>query len=128
MKRDFTYVEDLVEAIRLLLDVVPVRPAGGVVPEGDSLSPVAPHRVVNIGNSDSVQLTDFIAAIEKATGLTAERNLMPMQAGDVSATWANAELLKTLTGYRPQTDIETGVADFVDWYRAHYRPNEAGQS
>ena len=128
MKRDFTYVEDLVEAIRLLLGAVPQRPADGVVPEGDSLSPVAPHRVVNIGNSDSVQLTDFIAAIEKATGLTATRNLMPMQAGDVPATWANAELLKSLTGYTPQTDVEEGVAAFVDWYRAHYRSNEAGQS
>ncbi|MCJ8335183.1 MAG: GDP-mannose 4,6-dehydratase [Epibacterium sp.] len=128
MKRDFTYVEDLVEAIRLLLDAVPQRPADGVVPEGDSLSPVAPHRVVNIGNSDSVQLTDFIAAIEKATGLTAKRNLMPMQAGDVPATWADAELLKTLTGYAPQTNVEDGVAAFVDWYRAYYRPNEAGQS
>lgn len=127
MKRDFTYVEDLVEAIRLLLDAVPVRPADGIVPDGDSLSPVAPHRVVNIGNSDSVQLTDFIAAIEKATGLTATCNLMPMQAGDVPATWADAELLKTLTGYAPQTDVEDGVAAFVDWYRAHYRPNEAGQ-
>lgn len=128
MKRDFTYVEDLVEAIRLLLDAVPVRPADGVVPEGDSLSPVAPYRVVNIGKSDSVQLTDFIAAVEKATGLTATRNLMPMQAGDVPATWANAELLKTLTGYTPQTDVEDGVSVFVDWYRAHYRPNEGGQS
>ena len=128
MKRDFTYVEDLVEAIRLLLDAVPVRPADGVVPEGDSLSPVAPHRVVNIGNSDSVQLTDFIAAIEKATGMTAKRNQMPMQAGDVPATWANAELLKTLTGYAPQTNVEDGVAAFVDWYRAYYSPNEAGQS
>ncbi|WP_424979965.1 NAD-dependent epimerase/dehydratase family protein [Leisingera sp. S232] len=127
MKRDFTYVADLVEAIRLLLDAVPERPADGQVPEGDSLSPVAPHRVVNIGNSDSVQLTDFIAAIEKATGLPAVRNMMPMQAGDVPATWADASLLKSLTGYAPKTDVETGVAAFVDWYRDYYRPNEAAQ-
>ncbi|MFD2579032.1 NAD-dependent epimerase/dehydratase family protein [Novosphingobium colocasiae] len=103
MKRDFTYVEDLVEAIRLLIDVPPVRPAEGeAVPEGDSLSPVAPWRVVNIGNSDAVQLTDFIAAIEQATGRKAVRNLMPMQAGDVPATWADARLLQTLTGYAPK--------------------------
>lgn len=126
MKRDFTYVSDLVEAIRLLLDAVPERPEDGQVPEGDSLSPVAPHRVVNIGNSDSVQLTDFIAAIEKATGLTAQRNLMPMQAGDVPATWADADLLKSLTGYTPKTNVEEGVAQFVKWYRQFYRPNEAG--
>ncbi|SCZ71955.1 UDP-glucuronate 4-epimerase [Epibacterium ulvae] len=127
MKRDFTYVEDLVEAICLLLDAVPERPADGRVPEGDSLSPVAPHRVVNIGNSTSVQLTDFIAAIEKATGLTAEQNLMPMQAGDVPATWADASLLQQLTGYVPKTDVDTGVAAFVEWYQSFYRPNVAGR-
>ncbi|WP_153772051.1 NAD-dependent epimerase/dehydratase family protein [Labrenzia sp. CE80] len=120
MKRDFTYVEDLVEGIRLLIDAVPVRPVEGVVPEGDSLSPVAPWRVVNIGNSNAVQLTDFIAAIEKATGRAAERALMPMQPGDVPATWANADLLQELTGYRPKTDVETGVKRFVEWYRAYY--------
>ncbi len=120
MKRDFTYVEDLVHAIRLLIDAVPERPADGVVPEGDSLSPVAPYRVVNIGNSDAVQLTDFIAAIEDATGKTAERNLMEMQPGDVPATWADASLLKQLTGYAPQTAVPEGVANFVRWYRQYY--------
>ncbi|MDF2140127.1 NAD-dependent epimerase/dehydratase family protein [Paenirhodobacter sp. CAU 1674] len=120
MKRDFTYVEDLVQGIRLLIDTPPVRPADGVVPEGDSLSPVAPWRVVNIGNSDAVQLTDFIAAIEAATGRTATRNLMPMQAGDVPATWANAGLLRSLTGYAPQTRVPEGVAKFVAWYRDYY--------
>ena len=121
MKRDFTYVEDLVHAIRLLIDAVPVRPADGVVPEGDSLSPVAPFRVVNIGNNDAVQLTDFIEAIEAATGQTAERNLMPMQAGDVPATWADADLLKSLTGYAPKTSVRDGVANFVRWYRQFYQ-------
>ncbi len=120
MKRDFTYVEDLVQGIRLLIDTPPVRPMDGVVPEGDSLSPVAPWRVVNIGNSDAVQLTDFIAAIEAATGRTATRNLMPMQAGDVPATWANADLLRSLTGYAPQTRVPEGVAKFVAWYRDYY--------
>ncbi len=121
MKRDFTYVEDLVEGIRLLIDAVPVRPADGVVLEGDSLSPVAPWRIVNIGNSEAVQLTDFIKAIEEATGRKAEQNLMPMQAGDVPATWANADLLQALTGYRPKTSVREGVARFVEWYRDYYR-------
>ncbi|MBN8180218.1 MULTISPECIES: NAD-dependent epimerase/dehydratase family protein [Stappiaceae] len=122
MKRDFTYVEDLVEGIRLLMDAVPVRPAEGEgVKEGDSLSPVAPWRVVNIGNSTCVQLTEFIEAIEAATGRTAERNLMPIQAGDVPATWANADLLQSLTGYRPKTTVQEGVARFVEWYRDYYR-------
>ncbi len=120
MKRDFTYIDDLVEGIRLLIDAVPVRPADGQVPEGDSLSPVAPWRVVNIGNSDAVQLTDFIAAIEVATGREAIRNLMPMQAGDVPATWADASLLKSLTGYQPKTRVPEGVQAFVRWYRDYY--------
>lgn len=120
MKRDFTYVEDLVHAIRLLIDAAPVRPETEALSEDDSLSPVAPYRVVNIGNNQSVQLTDFIEAIEAATGLTAKRNLMPMQAGDVSATWADAELLQSLTGYRPVTNVTDGVANFVSWYRDYF--------
>ena len=119
MYRDFTYVDDLVHAIRLLIDAVPVRPEDGVVPEGDNLSPVAPYRVVNIGNSDKVRLLDFVDAIEDCLGQKAERNYMGMQTGDVPATWANADLLKTLTGYRPQTDFRDGIAKFVDWYREY---------
>ena len=119
MYRDFTYIDDLVHAIRLLIDAAPVRPKDGVVPEGDNLSPVAPYRVVNIGNSDKVRLLDFVNAIEDCLGQKAERNYMGMQTGDVPATWANADLLKTLTGYRPQTDFRDGIAKFVDWYREY---------
>jgi len=118
MWRDFTYVTDLVRAIRLLIDVAPGGPDTAV--DGDSLSPVAPFRVVNIGNSQKVLLEDFIDAIETATGRTALRNYMDMQPGDVPSTWADATLLKNLTGYRPQTDIRDGVASFVDWYRGYY--------
>ncbi|MEM1298105.1 MAG: SDR family NAD(P)-dependent oxidoreductase [Pseudomonadota bacterium] len=121
MYRDFTYVEDLVRGIRLLIDAVPVRPEDGVVEEGDSLSPVAPYRIVNIGNSQKVKLTDFIAAIEEATGMEAKRNLMDMQPGDVPATWADASLLHRLTGYKPQTGVRTGMAAFVAWYRDYYQ-------
>ena len=122
MMRDFTYVEDLVEAIRRLIDAAPIRPESAEdVAEGDSLSPVAPWRVVNIGNSKPVQLGDMIAAIEDALGMEAKRNLMPMQPGDVPATWADAELLRTLTGYVPETDIREGVRRFVAWYRDYYQ-------
>ena len=122
MMRDFTYVEDLVEAIRRLIDAVPVRPESAEdIAKGDSLSPVAPWRVVNIGNSKPVQLGDMIAAIEDALGMEAKRNLMPMQPGDVPATWADAELLRTLTGYVPETDIREGVRRFVAWYRDYYQ-------
>lgn len=118
MSRDFTYVEDLVRGIQLLLDAVPKRL--DEVPEGDSLSPVAPHRIVNIGNGEPVQLMAFIEAIEKALGQTAQKNFMDMQPGDVPATWAEGSLLKSLTGYTPKTDIETGVRAFVEWYRDYY--------
>jgi UDP-glucuronate 4-epimerase len=121
MYRDFTYVDDLVRGIRLLIDAVPERPASrDDVPEWDSLSPVAPYRVVNIGNSDKVRLLDFIDAIEDALGKKAIRNYMDMQKGDVPATWANAEALQNLTGYRPQTDFKDGIARFVAWFRDYY--------
>ncbi len=114
MWRDFTYVEDLVAGIVGLIDAVPgADPVG----EMDSLSPVAPYRVVNIGNGKSVRLNDFIAAIEDHLGRKAKRNLLPMQPGDVPATTADARLLMALTGSLPQTDIREGVARFVDWYR-----------
>ncbi|GLQ35958.1 UDP-glucuronate 5-epimerase [Amylibacter marinus] len=122
MYRDFTYVEDLVKGIRLLIDTPPKRPETPAdIPEGDSLSPVAPFRVVNIGNSDKVRLLDYIDAIETELGKPAIRNYMGMQTGDVPATWANADLLKNLTGYQPSTDIKVGVAKFVAWYRDYYQ-------
>ncbi|ATX66969.1 SDR family NAD(P)-dependent oxidoreductase [Roseinatronobacter bogoriensis] len=117
MWRDFTYVDDLVRGVRLLFDAVPAETSRV---EGDSLSPVAPFRVVNIGNSTKVRLEDFIDQIEAATGLSATRNYMEMQQGDVPATWADSSLLMRLTGYRPATDIGEGVARFVRWYRDHY--------
>lgn len=119
MYRDFTYIDDLVRAIRLLIDAVPVGPAHGIVPDNDSLSPAAPFRVVNIGNAEKVRLLDFVDAIEDCLGQKAIRNYMSMQAGDVPATWANADLLNTLTGYRPQTDFRTGIVKFVNWYREY---------
>lgn len=122
MYRDFTYVEDLVRGIRLLIDAVPVRPKSkDDIEPGDSLSPAAPYRIVNIGNSDKVRLLDFIDAIEVALGKKANRNYMEMQKGDVMATWANADLLQRLTGYRPSTDVPTGIAQFVSWYREYYK-------
>ncbi|NOD64528.1 MULTISPECIES: NAD-dependent epimerase/dehydratase family protein [unclassified Ruegeria] len=121
MYRDFTHVEDLVRGIRLLIDVPPVRPASREdIEDGDSLSPVAPYRIVNIGNGDKVRLMDFIEAIEEAVGQEAIKNFMPMQMGDVHATWADNRLLQRLTNYRPQTDLKDGIAQFVAWYRDYY--------
>ena len=117
MRRDFTYVDDLVQALILLIET---PPSDTPVTSEDSLSPVAPHRVLNIGNNAPVALEEFIAAIETATGRSATRNLMDMQAGDVPATWADTSLLQALTGYQPKTDIQTGVRKFVDWYNSYY--------
>ncbi len=117
MRRDFTYVDDLVEGILRLIDVVP-----GTEPvEGDSLSPDAPFRIVNIGNGDPVPLEAFVAAIEAAMGRPAARNLLPMQPGDVPATWADAGLIARLTGAPlPKTPLDQGVAAFVAWYRDQF--------
>lgn len=120
MYRDFTYVGDLVRAIRLLIDTPPPLPGTAEPIPNDSLSPAAPWRVVNIGNSDKVKLLDFVDAIEVATGRKAKRNYMDMQPGDVPVTWADASLLRSLTGYAPQTDVKDGIAAFVSWYREYY--------
>jgi UDP-glucuronate 4-epimerase len=120
MFRDFTYIDDLARGIQLLIDVIPARPADGLVQEGDSLSPVAPYRVVNIGNSEKIKLTQFIDAIEEVLGKKAKRNYLPMQMGDVPATWADTSLLQSLTGYRPETHFKIGIAHFVNWYRSYY--------
>ena len=120
MYRDFTYVDDLVRAIRLLIDVPPVRPASkDEIAAGDSLSAVAPFRIVNIGNSEKVRLLDFIEAIEDCLGKKAIRNYMPMQMGDVPATWADASLLHTLIGFQPRTHFRNGISHFVAWYREY---------
>lgn len=121
MHRDFTFVTDLVRAIRFLIETPPVRPERpDDIEEGDSLSPVAPFRVINIGNSEKVRLLDFIEAIEAECGIDAIRRYLPMQKGDVPATWANADLLKRLTGYHPTTNYREGIRQFVAWYREYY--------
>ena len=118
MDRDFTYIDDLVEALVRLMAVVPERgrPAGVL----DSLSPVAPWRVVNIGRGQAVPLMDFVAAIERSLGRTAKLNLLPMQAGDAPTTYASADLLHALTGYRPATPVDVGVAAYCAWYECYY--------
>lgn len=121
LSRDFTYVDDLVRGIRLLIDAAPERPAApGDIVDGDSLSPVAPYRIVNVGGGQPVTLLDFIAAVETAVGARAERRLLPMQPGDVLSTWADTALLQRLTDFTPQTSLADGVAAFVAWYRGYY--------
>ncbi|WP_127145198.1 NAD-dependent epimerase/dehydratase family protein [Pelagibacterium montanilacus] len=118
MSRDFTYIDDLVESIVRLIARAPERDKPIELAKGrDSLSPVAPWRVVNIAGGQPVGLMDFIEAIEAATGISAEREMLPMQKGDVEATFADPELLEALTGYLPSTPVPEGVSAFVEWYR-----------
>ena len=120
MRRDFTYVGDLVEALVRLIPCAPERPGRPEdVAPGDSLSSVAPYRVVNIGNEQPVELLHFIETIEAALGQKAEMRLGEMQPGDVVATWADTGLLKSLTGYAPSTPLDRGIGEFIDWYRSY---------
>ena len=122
MWRDFTYVDDLVRGIAGLIAALPPQAEDRAqVHPADTLSPVGPFRIVNIGNSDMIRLQDFITAIEEKIGRPALRNYMPMQTGDVPRSWADTTLLQALTGYRPQTDFRVGVGRFVDWYRDYYQ-------
>lgn len=121
MRRDFTFIDDLVNAVLKLTPIVPPKPADRhpFLP-GDSLAPQAPWRVVNIGAGKPVELEDFIAALEVSTGHKARRNPMAMQIGDVPITFANTDLLFHLTGYRPSTTVSAGVPIFIDWYRKYF--------
>jgi UDP-glucuronate 4-epimerase len=118
MQRDFTYVDDLVESITRLVDVVPgeANRVAGI----DSLSPVAPTRIVNIAGGKPTQLMDYIGAMEEAIDRKAVIHLMDMQPGDIPATTADPSLLRALTGYTPQTPVREGVHAFVRWYRDYY--------
>jgi UDP-glucuronate 4-epimerase len=121
MRRDFTFIGDLVEAMVRLMPIIPPAADDRQAPiECDSLSPQAPWRVVNIGAGKPTELDDFIAAIEAALGRKARRNLMPMQQGDVPVTFANTDLLFRLTGYRPATSVREGVPAFIAWYRDYF--------
>lgn len=119
MQRDFTYIDDIVEGIVRLLDKVP-QPQNF---DGYHLNPAsshAPYRVYNIGNDQPVELNYMIEVIEKTLGKKATKKLMPMQPGDVAATWADVDALKEAVGFQPSTSIENGIKAFVDWYSSYY--------
>ena len=119
MYRDFTFVDDIVNGIIALIKKVPnVKQLGKI--KNDSLSPVAPFRILNIGNTRKVYLLDFINALEKEIGKKAIRNYMPMQKGDVKMTLSDTSLLKKLTGYNPKTNYRTGIKKFLKWYLSYY--------
>ncbi len=121
MRRDFTYIDDIVEGVDRTSEQIAAPD-----PNWDSVNPSpstssSPYRVYNIGNNQPVELSHFIEVIEDALGMKAKKNLMPMQPGDVPATFADIEALESAVGFRPSTTIQQGVRIFVDWYRSYYR-------
>ena len=121
MKRDFTYIDDLVKAISLLIDVKPKKDSYIKNKfKNDSISNIAPWRLVNICNSKSINLLDFIHELEKVMGKQAKKNFLKIQAGDVVETLGDNTLLKQLTGYTPSTEIKEGIKKFFNWYKDYY--------
>ena len=120
MKRDFTYIDDIIEGvIRVLDNTATVNPSWS----GDAPDPAtskAPYRLYNIGNHSPVKLLDMIEILEKKLGIKAQKNMMDMQPGDVPATYADVEDLMQDVGFAPKTALEKGISEFVDWYRSYY--------
>jgi len=121
MRRDFTYIDDVAEAVVRLADVVPQIDKQWTVEEGDASTSSAPYCLYNVGNSNPIKLMDYIHALETALGMNASKNLLAMQAGDVQETSADTGPLYQVTGFRPQTSVDIGVKNFVDWYRSFYQ-------
>ena len=119
MYRDFTYIDDIVDGIYKLLNKIPSLSSKKKF-KNDSLSPVAPFRILNIGNTKKIYLLDFINTLEKELNKKIKRNYMPMQKGDVYSTLSNSSLLKRITGYNPKTNYRTGIKKFINWYLDYY--------
>lgn len=120
MYRDFTYIDDVAKSIELLIKIIPKHNSKTKY-KNDSISKVAPFRVINIGNQDKVHLGDYIKTLEKELKIKSKKKLMPMQKGDVKLTLSNANLLKQITGYTPKVKYELGIKRFVKWYRSNYK-------
>jgi UDP-glucuronate 4-epimerase len=121
MQRDFTYVDDIAEGVIRVTDRIAAPDTAYDPASPDPATSSAPYRVFNIGNHQPVPLMDFIACIERALGREATKNFMPLQDGDVPATFADVQALQDWVGFSPATSIETGIERFVAWYRAYYR-------
>jgi UDP-glucuronate 4-epimerase len=121
MRRDFTYIDDIVEGIVRLVAIIPKGDPSWSGIEPDPATSFAPYRVYNIGNNRPVELLKFIETIEDKLGMTAVKNLLPIQDGDVPETFADIDSLAEATGFSPSTDIEVGVGRFIDWYKEFYK-------
>ena len=123
LSRDFTFIDDIVEGVLAVADQPPRPNPDWHTSEQSPAESAAPYRILNIGHGQPVRLLDFIEALEEALGKPAIKRMLPMQAGDMHATWADSEPLHTLTGLRPATTIKEGVAAFVRWYLDYYQPD-----
>ncbi|MDD5287376.1 MAG: NAD-dependent epimerase [Desulfuromonadaceae bacterium] len=121
MQRDFTYIDDITEGIVRVMDHIPRHDPAWSAEMPDPATSSAPYRLYNIGNNKPVELGRFIDVLEECLGKKAERNLLPMQPGDVFSTCANVDDLSEAVGFRPNTTIEEGLARFVEWYREYFR-------
>lgn len=128
MQRDFTYIDDIVEGVVRVMDHIPVSNPAFDAAHPDPATSHAPWRVFNIGNHTPVPLLEFIETIERALGRTADKRLLPMQPGDVTATAADTEALRAAVGFAPDTPLASGIARFVDWYRDYYPAGPVGTS
>ena len=120
MQRDFTFVDDIVEGVIRVMDRPATANSDYVSSQADPATSNVPYRVFNIGNNNPVRLLDFIACIERALGMTAKKNLLPLQDGDVPATYANTHALNEWVGFVPATSVDSGIDRFVAWYRDYY--------
>ena len=120
MRRDFTYIDDIIEGVVRVLDKIPEANQNWSGDSPDPSSSPAPYRLYNIGNNNPVELMHYIEVLEKTLGKTAEKNMLPMQAGDVSATYADVDDLETDVGFKPKTTIEAGIKNFIEWYKQYY--------
>jgi len=121
MQRDFTYIDDIIEGVARIMEKVPGKNPLWSGDEPDSATSYAPYKLYNIGNNNPVELMRFIEVLEDCLGKKAEKNLLPLQAGDVPATYADVDDLIRDVGFKPSTPLEEGIGKFVEWYREYYR-------
>jgi UDP-glucuronate 4-epimerase len=121
MKRDFTYIDDIVEGVVRVIDSIPQPDPQWSGDNPDSATSYAPYRLYNIGNNNPVELMKFIEVLEDCLGMKALKNFLPLQAGDVPATYADVDELINEVGFNPATSIEEGITKFIDWYRKYHK-------
>jgi UDP-glucuronate 4-epimerase len=121
MRRDFTYIDDIIEGVARVLDRAPMPDPAWDRDTPDPGTSYAPYRIYNIGNNKPVELLHFIEVVEKCLGREARKNLLPLQPGDVSVTYADISELERDIGFKPQTSLEEGIPRFIDWYRKYYK-------